>query len=768
MTTDPTPPNTPRRTDPNRPPADQNVSRHTLPPSSQEPSQPPQNALNAASSTISFQKSLEAWKNDPYISNKEKEFRVTAAERIQTCYREKSTSLDLIDLELTSLPNLSSLITLTKIDLSGNNLTAVDLQGLSNLTEINLSNNKLTSVSLLGFSSLEELYIDNNQLTSVCWQGLSELKVLSLSSNRLTLVDLQGLSNLTEINLSENNLTAVDLQGLSLLVEIDIRNNKLTSMNLNGLSNLTSIDLSDNKLSSVDLQGLSNLTSIDLSDNKLSSVNLQGLSNLTKVILLRNDLTSVLLQGLSNLKEINLSGNKLSSINLQGLSNLENLDLAGNQLLEVDLQGLFNLKLLDLAINRLTSVSLLGLSALERLNISENLLPSFGNITLPSPSNLVAIFLRRNPFLVSERESTIVTMRIPSGIIQDIPQDDLRQYHVEILDINTPNISLLGILNLLYKHQNMPPCSHILQHRHAPDLARFFQRMMMSWPVYDENLRSFLSLAEESSLFREELFEGIASSATNCHDRPLYFFSRLSVITAAYQAEKNRNPRELIQSLLALKYLDYIDYYAQKASQGEAIEVALYLQLQLQSQLHLPIAIQSMAFNEFAQKAILNYLKMNPKEPQTVEKWVQKVRSKCLEATATRNQHIDILCEMPYFQKRNLQDFQSRQEYKRTDFLYHAAMDLLLNTKEDTDFEILFDDSELEQLNINLDQILSLAKEALPLDKQNAPFSRLNEQEQKVASDNLMDKREKALTQIKSQLIRQEVENLLNLAEISS
>ncbi|MBF0381545.1 MAG: leucine-rich repeat domain-containing protein [Magnetococcales bacterium] len=179
-----------------------------------------------------------------------------ALKRIEKADKTGATVMDLMDLELETLPP--------------------EIQGLSNLVELYLQNNNLTTLppEIQGLSNLVELYLQNNNLTTLPpeIQGLSNLVELSLQNNNLTTLppEIQGLAALKLLDLSDNNLTTLppEITDLSELQLISLDNSGLTKLPL-GIEKLT-------KLKFVDCR---NISSIELPNSlgcllKLSSTNI--------------------------------------------------------------------------------------------------------------------------------------------------------------------------------------------------------------------------------------------------------------------------------------------------------------------------------------------------------------------------------------------------------------------------------------------------------------------------------------------------------------
>lgn len=585
-----------------------------------------------------FERNLTEWCDECDIGEKEKIGRKKAAERIRSCYSGRSSECDLSCLNLTSLPNLNFIPTLEVLDLVLNDFTKVDLRGLPALKSLEL--------------------VWNSSLTSVNLQDLPALKRLKLIWNR--------------------SLTSVNLQYLPALETLDCRENDLTAINLQGLPTLNNLDLSGNRFITVGLQGLPRLTILDLRANSLTSIDLRDLPTLNT---------------------LRLQKNPLSAVNLQDLPALQTLDLSENtHLTTAVLLGLTALWLLNLRSSHLTAINLQGLTALRALFLNCNRFSSFEDIILPTiPNALTTISLADNPFEPLERPRT--TMRIYSGVIQDIPEDMLGACGVEIIprprDIHSPEDNRF-IFSRLLKELDLSSYQILLDHQDISILATFLNRMMHSWPRYDDSLRSFLTLARDNANFREDLFELVVSTSTSCHDRSLYFFSKLSALKEVYQAEAES--RNFIPILISLKHLDLIELEARKVFENEALEIALYLQLCLKNKLNLPIAIKDMGHSNYAEIAIQSYLSKKGLSI-TIQEWVDTVEKTCRSALANEEQQLELFADSSFLQK---------------SFANHPSV-LTLNQKFAEAFELFSEknseDSEAENNAIS-DEVLSLANKA--------------------------------------------------------
>ncbi|MDR1800526.1 MAG: hypothetical protein LBQ95_01580 [Lachnospiraceae bacterium] len=123
-----------------------------------------------------------------------------------------------ITAKLTSI-TLPATDTLTVLEVSKNQLTALDVTKNPKLTEIGAYNNQLTELDLSNNNELIALRLDNNQITALDLGEKTKLQFLKVDNNKITEIDLSNSSpNLYMVNVSGNKLTAIDLSNKPMLV----------------------------------------------------------------------------------------------------------------------------------------------------------------------------------------------------------------------------------------------------------------------------------------------------------------------------------------------------------------------------------------------------------------------------------------------------------------------------------------------------------------------------------------------------------------------
>jgi len=132
------------------------------------------------------------------------------------------------------------------------------------------------------FTGMTKLDLSGNQLTQFTLrfdpQVTSQLQNLDVSGNRLTTLDVRAHPKLLMLSAANNKLSSVSLSANTFLIVLDVSRNEIESFDLAIQDLLSFGDLSYNKLTSVldpqnqDLERLRNLSYLDLSHNAIPTV----------------------------------------------------------------------------------------------------------------------------------------------------------------------------------------------------------------------------------------------------------------------------------------------------------------------------------------------------------------------------------------------------------------------------------------------------------------------------------------------------------------
>ncbi|WP_270810237.1 leucine-rich repeat domain-containing protein [Hungatella effluvii] len=212
------------------------------------------------------------------------------------------------------------------------------------ITVLNLYNKSLTgTLGVSGLTSLTELNCTFNELTALDVSGLAGLTYLYCYYNQLAELNVSGLTSLRGLSCNDNQLTALNVSGLTSLTYLDCYNNQLTALNVSGLTSLPELDCSNNRLTALDVSGLTDLTKLDCSKNQLAALNVSDLTSLTELYCYKNQLTALNVSGLTSLTELDCSNNHLTALDVSGLMSLTYLGCEENPLASLKLSDTLSL-----------------------------------------------------------------------------------------------------------------------------------------------------------------------------------------------------------------------------------------------------------------------------------------------------------------------------------------------------------------------------------------------------------------------------------------
>lgn len=166
---------------------------------------------------------------------------------------EVMTALNISGVPLASI-DLSAATELGKLTLSDCGLYEIDLRHNRCLTDLDLSGNQLTTLDLTGSygnyekNVLENINVERNNLSSFTNVATRATKSLDLSDNKLEEITLKNYDNLVSLDLSNNLLSAVDIEYISNATNVDLHGNSLVEINNAQKVSGASLNVSDNNL----------------------------------------------------------------------------------------------------------------------------------------------------------------------------------------------------------------------------------------------------------------------------------------------------------------------------------------------------------------------------------------------------------------------------------------------------------------------------------------------------------------------------------------
>ncbi len=189
-------------------------------------------------------------------------------ESIQSILNLVAHSQDLLNLSIQNNPDVLGeklglpegvAINLKTLDLSNNDLRAVDIRGHMNLESLKLANNykldyldvahnQLSNLDISGSNNIKELYVYDNQLVNLDVSNLTNLDILAAYSNQLENVVFGTRQEpASMILLSDNKLTSIDMAKIAPVELVTLDRNNITSIVLDdsdtSLHGLTADDI---------------------------------------------------------------------------------------------------------------------------------------------------------------------------------------------------------------------------------------------------------------------------------------------------------------------------------------------------------------------------------------------------------------------------------------------------------------------------------------------------------------------------------------------
>jgi len=262
--------------------------------------------------------------------------------------------------------------------------------------DIDGKNGKVLTSSISSITTLDISSSSISNLTGI--EGFTTLKQLNISSNNLKAIDLTKNVLLTSVNAKSNQLLNLDLSKNTALQEADFSANNLFSLNLkNGKNatltagnfksnpNLTCIQVDDKGFSDANWSNFKETTAsynLVCDNNNFTLIPDTVFENRLITLGIDKDGLNggVLTSSISSVKELNIyisQGSKDLAINdltgIQDFKALEKLNVSNNQLNELDLSGNANLKELNCSYNRLEKINLSKNILLTKVDCSNNI-----------------------------------------------------------------------------------------------------------------------------------------------------------------------------------------------------------------------------------------------------------------------------------------------------------------------------------------------------------------------------------------------------------
>ncbi len=266
------------------------------------------------------------------------------------------------------LSPIRCLLAVTDIDLSHNDIPAIDVRANVAVTFLNLAANHLTKLDVGKNVQIQTLLVADNAFAqpvdlshnaampylaignagamtagSVNYASMPSLNAISLDGGPVTTADLNTLpSNLSHISVNNTDLTSLDARRFTSLTLLEAHGcSALTSINVSGMTSLQNLWVWSNNLSAIDVTTLTNLRDFEIDGNHLSTIDLTH----------NNQLRTLWLSGSSSITSLDLSHNMLlqdlhleslgvtGTLNLAAYTHLVGVHLEYSQWSAIDLTG---------------------------------------------------------------------------------------------------------------------------------------------------------------------------------------------------------------------------------------------------------------------------------------------------------------------------------------------------------------------------------------------------------------------------------------------
>jgi hypothetical protein len=146
----------------------------------------------------------------------------------------------LLDISSSSIYNLSGIeyfSGMISLNCSNNYITSLNLSSNISLMRLNCSYNKLCSLEIEDCSELLSIDCSHNTISNLNLEFNTILNRLSCQNNELTTIDLSKTSDLQQLNCSYNNLNYLDVSQNNKIISINCANNQLTGLNIANSNN---------------------------------------------------------------------------------------------------------------------------------------------------------------------------------------------------------------------------------------------------------------------------------------------------------------------------------------------------------------------------------------------------------------------------------------------------------------------------------------------------------------------------------------------------
>ena len=339
------------------------------------------------------------------------------------------------------------------INISYNNLTAIDLSPIPDIVNIGLNNNNISTFDASNLTQAFILTLSDNPLFEITLNN-THLQILRLQNTLITELNLSTVISLQKVFLPDSQIQSLDFSNNSILEEVHATNTPLTSINLPNNPNLTYLDVDNCQLTQLNLDNCPALLDLECGNNMLTELNLSNNFLLEDITCIDNQLTALDLSNNPNIFRIWASNNLIEGdLNFSSNPLLENLTIINNFFTSLDLSQN----------NILEYASIENNPNLEMVNIKNGNNENLFWLSVFNSPNLSCIVvddpLADNDFILVEANANITLVASPEECELSINESELQNLIQvypnpikEKLNFNTQNniiIHKIAIYNTL-------------------------------------------------------------------------------------------------------------------------------------------------------------------------------------------------------------------------------------------------------------------------------------------------------------------------------
>ncbi|MEG0928642.1 DUF7619 domain-containing protein [Chryseobacterium sp.] len=241
---------------------------------------------------------------------------------------------------ISDLTGISAFGNLGGLDISGNNISSLNLSSNPFLSELSFDGMlQLNSLNLTNCNNIYRFYCNNTALTSLDLQNRLSLKYLYIFNTPLTHVNISGSSNIVELDIENTQLTTFDASNLQSIFVFYLKNNSLLSSINFANSNMEIIDVSKNNLSALNIQNQSKLRVVYCENNHLTNLSMPGCPDMKMIYCGYNQLTSLNLSIYPLLNTLNCNNNSIQSLDLSQNPEFYNINCSSNNMSFLNLKN---------------------------------------------------------------------------------------------------------------------------------------------------------------------------------------------------------------------------------------------------------------------------------------------------------------------------------------------------------------------------------------------------------------------------------------------